>query len=728
MGVRHGSDRPERLRFGNFEVDLDTGELRKNGLRVKLPDQAFEVLTALLERAGEVVTREQLQQKLWPADTLVDFDHGLNKTINRIREALCDSASTPRFLETLPRRGYRFIGTVEQILPSAGVPDPAVTMPVSEAAPKDLPNAIGRRHILGMSTAALGALAGGISTAMLRSHNKPAAPVPTHTSILIDQGGMTMANVWAPVLSPDGTRLVFGGPQGLWVRPLDSLTGRPVPNTDAAQRAFWSPDGRFIAFWVNGTILKKIEVPSGYPVTIGDFSLHARGGTWSRYDVILFAAFNPGPIYRVSAAGGTPQAVTRIDGSRGEIGHRWPFFLPDGRHFLYSARVSLGGPPGETNEIRVASLDGGTDRFLLYADSNAIYAQGYLLFVRDHRLMAEPFGDATASITGAAVVVAESIVMLEDSGAFSASASGALLYQTGADPDSRLVWLDRTGKQIGSLAGHYYRPHIAPGGGAIAVDALDDGKVNRDLWIYLVSGGTGTRLTSDHLIHTHPIWSPDGQRIVFAGGGATPDAERDLYVRNAAADARNELLLNTPGDKTPSDWSADGRFIAYQLRDKERTTLSLWVLPLFGSRKPFEFHPSAFARKDGQFSPDGRWMAYTSDDSGREEVYVAGFPEGGTVRKVSINGGSQPRWRRDGHEIFYLSPDNKLMSAVVRERGAALYPGDAHRLFDCQPARVGIGSVYDVSADGQRFVISTRIGKPAPPATLVTNWTDELPR
>jgi Tol biopolymer transport system component len=378
----------------------------------------------------------------------------------------------------------------------------------------------------------------------------------------------------------------------------------------------------------------------------------------------------------------------------------------------------------------VASLDGRTDKFLVYGDPWARYAEGYLLFVRDHKLMAEPFDAATMSMTGRAVTVADHMVMYENHGSYSVSPSGVLMYETGADPSSRLVWLDRSGKEIGSVtnSGHnYFRPRIAPGGRVVAVDALDDRKVDRDLWIYPVSGGTGTRLTLDHSMHTHPVWSPDGQRIVFAMGGDAPDLERDLYVRVAAADARNELLLKTPGDKTPMDWSGDGRFIAYEVKELKRTNLSLWVLPLFGNRKPFAFQPSAFERKEGQFSPDGRWMAYTSDESGTEEVYVASFPDGGAARKVSVNGGSQPRWRRDGRELFYLSPDNKLMSAEVESHGAIPDIGNVHPLFECHPNRRSRGSAYDVSNDGQRFLVSINADTSMTPATLVTNWTAGLP-
>jgi len=571
-----------------------------------------------------------------------------------------------------------------------------------------------------------------IPAAMLLGHSKAKALHPTRSSVLIDQGSMQMVPVPAPVLSPDGTQVAFVRSGGLWVRPLDSLAARLVPDTDRAGAPFWSPDGRFLAFFDLET-LKKVQVSGGHPVTISESFPHVRGATWGRYDVILVGGLMPGPIYRISAAGGTPQPVTRVDASRGEIGHQFPFFLPDGQHFLYTARVSLPSPPGEANEIRVASLDGRTNKFLLYGDTQASYALGYLLFVRDHKLMAEPFDVATLSMTGPALTVADHIFTFEQRGFYSVSAGDVLMYQTVADSGARLVWLDRSGKEIGSVtdSGHYYfRPRIAPGGRAIAVDALDDRKVNRDLWIYPLSGGTGTLLTLDHSFHTHPVWSPDGQRIVFAmsRSGDGLDLDRDLYVRVAAADARNELLLNTPGDKTPTDWSPDGRFIAYEVKDRNRRNLSLWVLPLFGNRKPFAFQPSAFERRDGQFSPDGRWMAYTSGESGTKEVYLASFPEGGAARKVSVNGGSQPRWRRDGRELFYLSPDNKLMSAEVQSHGAIPDIGNVHPLFECQPNRRERGTVYDVSNDGQRFLVSTNTVTSAPPATLVTNWTAGLPQ
>jgi len=728
MAVRQGNDRRVKLRFSSFEVDLDAGELRKNGLRFKLPDQAFEVLAVLLKRAGEVVTREELQQALWPADTLVDSDHGLNKAINRIREALGDSASTPRFLETLPRRGYRFIGGVEEITQSPVEPPlPAMNGALGLTTPASRAQR-GRTYIWWAVGVLLIALAV-VTLSSLLLHRRDETALSTRSSILIDSAGAL--GMWDLSVSPDGKWLAFNARSGqvpnpvsgLWLRRLDSLAARPIA---AEGRAFWSPDSRYIAFWDYQT-LKKMEATGGHPVVVTNFGAD-RGGTWSQFDVILFAGFNPGPIYRVPAKGGTPEAVTKVERSRGEIGHSWPFFLPDGQHFLYSARVSVDGENNETNTIRVASLDGRTNKFLLYADSNATYSQGYLLFARNHRLMAQPFDTATLSTTRDAVSIAEPIVMWEDHGDFDASSNGALVYRTGADFGSRLVWLDRNGTEVGSVAdaSRFYRPRISPDGRTIAVDAMNDGKVNRDLWIYPVRGGTGTRLTSDHLIHTHPIWSPDGRRI--ASAASAPELnDRDLFVRNADVDRHDELLLNMPGDKTPSDWSPDGRFIAYQFRGPKRTTLSLWILPLFGSRKPFEFRPSAFESKEGQFSPDGHWIAYTSDESGKEEVYVARFPEGGNTQKVSVNGGSEPRWRSDERELFYLSSDSKLMTTDVQAAGATLRFENLHGLFDCLPTHVTIGTVYDVSADGQRFVVSTRTNTAWPPAVLITNWRAGLP-
>ena len=576
-----------------------------------------------------------------------------------------------------------------------------------------------------------------IAAAMVRNERRTAVPaVPMRSSIVLPE----KSALRAVALSPDGTKLVFvardsSGKNLLWIRPLDSLTVQPLPGTENPSFPFWSPDSRFIGFFAEGK-LKKIDASGGPPQTLCDAPVN-RGGTWNREGVILFAPVSESPIYRVSASGGLPTPVTRFDPARGESSHRWPYFLPDGRHFLYVVASFGSGGQEEKHGIYLGSLDSKEEKFLLRAKSSVAYApsftkasEAYLLFFRERNLLAQPFDVKSLRIMGDPLPVAEEIQYFPQiySALFSASENGVLLYQArSASGVSQLVWFDRSGKEIGSLGteGDLANPRISPDGTRVALDITDHQTGNVDVWTYQFTGGVATRLTSDRALDAEPIWSPDGERIAFM---SLRHSHPDLYQKSSSGAGGEESIIQSERSKNPTDWSLDGRFILYRAFDAT-TNLELWALPVGGDRKPIPFIKAPFGVSHGQFSPDGRWVAYASNESGKWEIYVSSFPGPGGNWKVSSAGGSEPRWRRDGEELFYLAPDGTLMALDVKE-GAAFEAEAARPLFQTRRREHTSAAdlfSYDVSADGRRFLVNTDVGEVAAPSlTLVVNWTAGL--
>jgi Tol biopolymer transport system component len=532
-------------------------------------------------------------------------------------------------------------------------------------------------------------------------------------------------------VSPDGRWVAFvtGSTEGkylLWVRSLDALAAQALAGTDGASSPFWSPDSRFLGFFAGGK-LKKIEVSGGPPITLCD-APDNRGGTWSRDGVIVFAPNYPGILQKVSASGGVPAAATML--GAGEIAHVRPIFLPDGRHFLYNANTnSASGVP-----IYMASLDSNERKLLFNTDgSNVFYTQEHILFLRETTLMAQPFDSRRLVFTGEAFPVAEEIQTQPGTppyGVFSASDNGVLAYQTGtAAAGLQLVWFDRTGKQIGVLGdlARYADLQLSPDGKRASVSIPDQLGKGRDIWLYDVARGLRTRFTFDPADEFTSVWSPDGSRVVF---NSRRKGHLDLFQKASSGAGTEEVLLEDNVDKYPESWSPDGRFILYATGGSTTSTTGsdLFVLPLSGDRKPFPFLNTQFNEGQGQFSPDGRWIAYRSDESGRGEVYVAPFPGAGGKWQISTGGGIYPRWRRDGTEILYFTPDNRLMAATVNGKGGNFEVGVVKPLFGTR-APIGFRYPYDVSADGQRFLINTLPEQAtSAPITVVVNWTAGLKR
>ena len=426
------------------------------------------------------------------------------------------------------------------------------------------------------------------------------------------------------------------------------------------------------------------------------------------------------------AAGGTPLPVTKLEPSQQFTTHRWPSFLPDGKHFLYLA-AKHADPQGAATEIYVASLDGKLNRPLMHSLSKAEYASGYLLYRRGVALMAQPFDVNKLEFVGEAILVADNVTKVASTwgAVFSASQNGVLAYQAGGQtPQRELRWYDRQGKNLGALgSGFYYGPRLSPGGTRLAVGFGDP---NRNIWLFNVRRNVKTRL-SFGAVDASPVWSPDGSRIAFSplfGGGI---GRAGIFEKKPNGEGEDQTLyVGQTFTVIPTDWSPDGRFV---LLDTNFSTLSgIDVLPVTGHREPYPFTKSQFSQRSGHFSPDGRWVAYSSNESGREEVYVVPFPGHGGKWQVSSSGGRMPRWRIDGRELYFFGEDDTLIAAEVEASQNKFEVKNVHPLFRVTlspEARDRSGS-FDVTADGSRFIINTTSDETQPPITLVLNWTEEL--
>ncbi len=574
-------------------------------------------------------------------------------------------------------------------------------------------------------------LAAALSYAYIRRMSAPVRPIrslilpPEKVSFAVGgyEGG--------PVLSPDGTRLVFpgrdaSGKEALWVRPLDSLTAQRLEGTEDSSYPFWSPDSRTIGFFAGGK-LKKIDAAGGPAQTLCD-APGGRGGAWSEREVIVFAPEITSGLSRVPVAGGTPTEITHLAQSQGGFSHRWPTFLPGGRHFLYWA-----GNPFATNApntgIFVGALDSSEQKFLVQAESNALYAPpGYLLYLREQTLMAQPFDAGSLKLKGDAFPVGEHVSSPQAFrlGLFTVSPNGLLVYQTGQGVSAQFLWVDAHGNKVGTVgeAGNQVFPRLSPNGARLAYVTQDPQSKNVDIWIMDLARGVRTRFTFDPAADLSPVWSPDGSRIVF---NSARKGRYDLYVKDASGAASEELLYESNGEKTPSDWSRDRRYVAFDVQDP-KTKYDIWVLPMSGDKKPIPFLQTPFNELLGTFSPDGHWLAYESDETGKFEVYVAPFPGPGGKWQVSQGGGVQPTWKRDGSSVFYLTPEGKLVEVAVKEKGSTVEIGVPHQVFQ-MPLQAGgpFGRAYSVAPDGKRFLVNSLPQAPTlEPLTLVANWTAGL--
>jgi eukaryotic-like serine/threonine-protein kinase len=529
-----------------------------------------------------------------------------------------------------------------------------------------------------------------------------------------------------PIISPDGQRVAFvvrdsSGVSLIWVRPLSSLIATPLTGTVEAMHPFWSPDSRFLGFFQNGK-LKKIEATGGPTQTICD-APQGRGGTWGSVGIIVFTpSFNSG-LLQVSQTGGTPTELTRLDTARRENSHRWPSFLPDGRHFIYLSQSS----PEENNAIFLASLDSKDKTLLLHVNSNAIFAPpGYLLFAKERSLMAQPFNANKGELNGEAFPIAEDVGFEQSRNfsLFSASTNGVLTFGMGVGVlgNRQLVWCDRSGKRLDKVGapGFLFDFSLSPDEKRIAFRRVDRQTRSEDLWMLDLLRGTESRFTFRPARDDDPVWSPDGSKILF---DSNPDGVSNLHQKIASGAGSEELLLKSTSADYPLDWSADGRYILFG-RDDPKTKTDLWILPLTGDRKPFPYMNSEAVEYSGRFSPDGRWIAYSSDESGKFEVYIQAFPLTSGRWQVSVGGGAAPIWSKDGKEMFYLASDKKLMSVDVKTGGGSIEQGVPKPLFSTDVDNYTLPNRYAISRDGKRFLVNNGIESTSTkPIAVVVNWT-----
>ncbi len=533
------------------------------------------------------------------------------------------------------------------------------------------------------------------------------------------------------VVSPDGRNLAWAavgidGNTTLWVRTLDETASREIEGSEGTSYPFWSPDSRSVGYFAEGKI-KKVLASGGPSITIGEAE-NPKGGTWGDDGTILFAPAHNSPIHRISDDGGEPIPVTELSVSREENSHRHPRFLPDGRNFIYFTRVGAMGTAVEGSGVWIASLDGGEPRRLTHASSQAEFASGHLLFARGDALLAQPFDPDRLEFTGEPRTLVEGVVAMSGAAiaAYSVSQQGLLAYQIGGgDLMTELAWFSREGARLKTLGDPAFHtgPQISPDQTRAAVTIADSETGAGDIWIYDLERGVRSRFTFDPSEDVTAVWAPDGQQLFWASSRV---ADFDIFAKNVDGAETDREVLVSDVVQIPMSFSPDGRYLAYWRGSGAGTAESdLRLLSLEGDGEPIDLVVSEFNEGAAQISPDGRWFAYGSDESGQFEVYVTSFPEPGRKWQVSAEGGAQPRWRADGRELFFLTPTAKMMVVDVDPSGSGFKVGEVEELFDA-PRMPLAGFDYDVTSDGERFLMNTVGDSAFEPITLVVNWTAEL--
>jgi Tol biopolymer transport system component len=651
---------------------------------------------AALKDAHERRTRRRLR----------DLRPDLPETIVQVIECAMEHDAATR---------YQTVGELERALATASGTHlaPAVA-PDASHTPAAVTSVGVRTNRTALMWTAAGLLVGAIMAAGFMLRWGPPAPFALTARFTV--GPPYIAGSWLR-LSPDGRLIVFGtgveGRQRLWIRALDSLDGHALLNTTATETPFWSPDSRTLAFFADGK-LKKISADGGEPETLTD-AVQPNGGDWSG-DRLIFAAQKG--LYTVASDGSQLAAVTTLDQSAGEFQHAWPRFLPDGRRFLYIIRSSR----AERTGVYLGSLDGASPRRLMPAYSRVTYSPGHLFYVREGTLLAQPFDARTAELGGSPVALSGRVKYhAEGDAAFDVTPSGVLIYYL--EPGqalTRLTLFDRRGRELQALTetGAYRQPRFSPDGGRVVAEKASLTDSNVDLWIYEVARQSAVKLTSASTPEVNPVWSTDGTHIVFS---SKRDSTYRIFTKTVDGTRVEEPLEPSPGDALVEHWSRDGRYLSAALPRN-----GLWIIPLIPGQRPWPVRTDPRSSWwQSEFSPDGRWLAYMSEESGSPEVFVEPLPATGARWQVSTRGGAEPHWRGDGKELFYLAGDSTLMAIDVSAPG--WQTARPTTLFRVSVPDLAGHSDYDVAPDGETFVVNVFLADPiVPPIDVVLNWQSLL--
>ena len=693
---------PLGFRLGAFTIDLRARSLTRDGKAIALPARSFDALVFLVTHRDRLVAKDEIVAAVW-RDVAVT-DDSLIHAVSVLRRILGDDPARPGFIETVPRHGYRFIGPVEEL----GQTDAAT--PSAPPAPAKLQ---WHRSAVAVAAAAASVFAA-VGVLLFFARHSPAAsvrldqPAPAGTSLVSDG-----------VVSPSGRHLAFvardaqSGQSALWIRPLASKEPYQLPGTTAASNPFWSPDGRTLAFFANGTLM-AIAASGGPARVIATLNGTPAGGSWGSRGVILFADSMRG-LYAVSDSGGPVREITRVKDGATDAWYAWPQFLPDSRRFLYQV-VAI---DGSSASVFAGSLESPESVRLLGASAATFAPPGYLLYVQHDMLMAEALDLERMTLSGRPALLARGLSAPSLAEGNVISGSRELLAFREGTTRQPLMQVDRSGVQRGDAIDTpvaLSNVRLSPDGGSLlATGSVTDAP---GVWLVDLVRQQPTRLSADGL---GSVWSPDGRRIAFTTRGG-----RDLFVRSARDGNDARIVATDSFVKVMNDWSPDGRHMIYAQIDAE-TKLDLWSIPVSGGT-PTPVLKTRFNEAQARISPDGRWIAYVTEQSGTAEVWVRRYPEMDEPRQVSVGGGGQPQWRADQSELFYLSPDHTLMAVVNPGAGRPSF-GAPHRLF--QTSIVGGPSdardSYAVMPDGATFLVhgARETAGPAP-ITLIRNWASGL--
>lgn len=744
--MAEGSSARDRVRIGDLLIDLATGEVLNNGTRARLQVQSLELLKALLERRGTMISREELRRRLWPNDTFVDFDHGLNAAVRRLRETLGDSADSPRFIETIPRKGYRLVAATDGAAPAPAAAGRTATTSPDDATPRTTPR-VAHSTRVNYVTIAIGLAAIAIAGAWLARGPRPASLRPPFTTFTIDvPSGWNIQPTDHLAVSPDGSAIAFSaaGPDhrgALWVRKLMDPVARQVPGTERAAAPFWSADGARVGFFANGT-LKAVTLADGRVHTligVAPVVFPTGAAAWTRAADILFVPLSAAlgtPVHaamlrRLDAGTGAVTPVPAFSEPRDYVDHVAPSAIPGTNAFTFvrwkPSTLAMTAHVGEVGTPRIVDLGRTESRVIVTADGHAV-------FVREGTLVAQAFDVATRRLAGAPLPLAQEVAVYQPMLGHFAASSDVIVYMTRAAMTSgmQLRLVGRDGAALRTIAdgAEFSSPRVSADGMRVAVGQRDPVSGTRDIWLHAFDGSTPIRLTFDGHDDVAPAWSADGRTILFTSDRS---GERDVYRKEVAGGKVETLAFASPESKSLNAWSPDGQFFVYDngarasIDAHGRLNKNLMTVSLSGTPRARPLAVTAASESTADISPDGMLVAYQSTETGRAEIFVETFPDKSGRWQATFTGAVEPMWRGDGRELFFVSTRDELCAVDVHRTGGSVRFGTPRVLFALHNAP-STTRRYATLPDGQRFV--TLVAQPHLPAqqlTVLLNWRSALP-